>query len=521
MTAPLTLAQLLSELVTGVIFGSEQVVIDHITEDSRAVRPGSLFVARKGEKSDGRKFVGDAVRRGASAVLCQSGDGVEESPRLEVPDLLEAWARLAQAISGWPARRLKVVGITGTNGKTTVASLVAQALSHLGQTVARSGTLGFYLGDEKIADSLTTPMPDQLAALLSEAVQRGASYAILEVSSHALAQKRVAGLDFAVAAFTNLSQDHLDYHGTLEAYGAEKERLLSEYRPQASVVNLDDSWGRALYAKYAQTGGMLGVQCESTSTTGRSNSNAPVGPHEARLVAREPEWSAVGVRALVEDRAGSHLRSSTRLNSTLLGRHNLENLLVAWGVLRQLGFASQEIAPALGAASGVAGRFERCESEADDIVVVVDYAHTPDALGRALETLSSLAFSQISCVFGCGGDRDRSKRPLMGAEVARFAHRIFVTSDNPRTESPQAIVDDILPGLASAAMSPIVNLDRRSSIEQAVAEAQPGSCVLIAGKGHEDYQIIGTQVFSFDDRIEARRALTLRRAARAAGEKTR
>lgn len=489
MIVALTLEQLANHVPRSVVYGSSTSLIDGITEDSRKVRPGSLFVARNGEHSDGRKYVQMALAQGAAAILCEPADKLTVTPRLEVPDLRAAWGILAQKLYGDPSHHLKVVGITGTNGKTTVASLVAQALENLGHQVARAGTLGFYLGQEKISESLTTPMPDQLANMLALALERGTEYAIVEVSSHALAQKRTMGLSFEVTAFTNLSQDHLDYHGSLDAYGAEKERLFSDYAAKARVFNIDDQWGLTMSSRHENA-----ILVSTRSAAG------------ADLFATDIQFSAAGLRAVIHSKT-----ERVPLCSSLLGNHNLENLLVAWGILQNLGFEHRAIARGLEAATGVAGRLERCETELDDIVVVVDYAHTPDALKRVLETLGELNFTRLLCVFGCGGDRDRSKRPLMGRAVANAADELYVTSDNPRTEEPRAIIDDILSGLGEAKSSVHVEPDRRSSIEQAILDAPLGACVLIAGKGHEDYQLIGSQVLAFDDRVEARRALEKRR----------
>lgn len=487
-----TIAQLLETIPGARAFGATDVVISDITDDSRRVRSGSLFVARRGDASDGRIYAPTALAQGAACVLCQKSDGVEVEPRIEVPDLREAWGLFSHKLFGQPCRTLRAVGITGTNGKTTVTSLVAQALEYLGQKTARAGTLGFFVGEQKLSDSLTTPMPDQLARMLAQAITHGARYAIVEVSSHALNQKRTAGMEFAVTAFTNLTQDHLDYHGTLAVYAAEKERLFSEYPSQGQVFNLDDPTGRAWYARYHAARATCGVAASAQD--------------DAQIFAERAQFGPEGIVATLDVNGSRHV-----LRSPLLGRHNLENLLVALGILVQLGQEVSLAVDALGHARGVAGRLERCESAADDIVVVVDYAHTPDALRRVLSTLKELRFTQLSCVFGCGGDRDRTKRPLMGQAVAEAADRVFVTSDNPRTEAPDSIILDILPGLARTKSPAQVEVDRRTSIERAILSAAPGGCVLIAGKGHEDYQIIGKQVFPFDDRQEARRALLMRR----------
>lgn len=470
------------------LFGDGATIVEGITEDSRRVGCRTLFVARRGEKVDGARFIPGAMKAGASAVLCSAGGGVDIEPRLEVSDVRRAWGVCAHKLYRNPSDALTPVGITGTNGKTTVAFLVEQALSYLGVPTGRLGTLGFFLNGEKIEDSLTTPQPDQLARCFARVRDAGGRAVVLEVSSHALDQQRTAGVRFAVVAFTNLSLDHLDYHGTMEEYARAKGRLFREGDPSTRVLNIDDAFGQVLASEFPEA--------VTVSVSGKN----------ARVAAVCAEFHRKGLDAVI--RSGA---TSVELSSPLLGRHNLENLLVSWGVLLALGHQTNVIAEALGRAEGVPGRLERCDEEGDDIVVVVDYAHTPDALDRALSSLVELDFEEIVCVFGCGGDRDRTKRPKMGEAAARHSDRVFVTSDNPRTEDPVAIINEILPGLSGGTARPTVLVDRRSAIEEAVRSARSGGVVLIAGKGHEDYQLVGDQVLSFDDRVEARRALALRR----------
>lgn len=483
------------------------VLVEHVTEDSRRVRAGSLFVARRGEQVDGTRFIPGAVGAGATALLVEEGTlDKQQLPCLFVDDLRRAWGLAAHLIWGQPSARLKMVGVTGTNGKTTVASLVTSALRGLGQSVVQGGTLGFFLDERRLGDSLTTPMPDQLAARLAEAVAAGANYGVLEASSHALEQQRTAGIQWDAVGFSNLSQDHLDYHGTMEAY-FESKSLLFVGRGDQAVINVDNSWGRRLAERHPEA-----IQVASTAPLGpASGAAAP-----AFLRADAAHFSERGIAARLVSRD-----AQAELNSPLLGRHNLENLLLATGLLLRLGFSLEEAVLGLETAPGVPGRLERCEAPQDDVVVLVDYAHTPDALSRVLATLQELCFADIVCVFGCGGDRDRTKRPLMGAAAAEGATRLYVTSDNPRSEQPEAILRDILPGLGGAQARAVVEVDRRRAIEQAVCEARPGACVLIAGKGHEDYQLVGDQVLHFDDRNEARRALVLRRSLIQRGPSTR
>lgn len=495
-TLPRPTALRLDELVEtlaecgATLIGDGNVVVSSITEDSRCAAPNTLFVARRGGKVDGTHFVEQAMAAGASAVLCVPSDGIQAEPRVEVSDVRRAWGIAAHQLYGRPSEALTAIGITGTNGKTTVAYLVDQALLQLGISSGRLGTLGFFLNGEKLEDSLTTPQPDQLARSFAHVRDSGGRALVMEVSSHALDQQRTAGVRFSVAALTNLSLDHLDYHGSMEEYARAKGRLFREGHPGARVINVDDAFGRALCAEFPDA---IRVSAEG---------------RDAEITAVTADFHRTGLAAQV--RSGKEV---CELSSPLLGRHNLENLLVSWGILTALGHIPATIAAALQHAVGVPGRLQRCDEEDDDVVVVVDYAHTPDALDRALRSLVALEFEEVVCVFGCGGDRDKSKRPLMGRAASEHADKIYVTSDNPRSEDPAAIIDEILPGLVDARTAPVLEVDRRRAIETAVRSAKPGSVILIAGKGHEDYQLVGDQVLSFDDRVEARRALALRRVS--------
>jgi UDP-N-acetylmuramoyl-L-alanyl-D-glutamate--2,6-diaminopimelate ligase len=410
-----------------------------------------------------------------------------------VRDVRRATAFAAELVYGQPSRALALVGVTGTNGKTTTAILVEHALATLGRKPARLGTLGFSFGKTREPGALTTPEADDISRLLSSVVANGATHFVMEASSHALAQGRVDALGFDVAAFTNLSQDHLDFHPSMEAYGASKVRLFTELRPRVSVVNVDDDFGKTL-AKRAH-GDII--------TTGRSRA-ARVRPVTVTVDDR-------GIRGSIITPRGTGV-----FDSRLVGEHNLENLLVALGILVGLGFDAEAACAALGSAPQVPGRLERCDDDRDDIRVLVDYAHTPDALERVLAAVRRVTEGELVCVFGCGGDRDPDKRPKMGAAVAGGASRAIVTSDNPRSEDPQAIVRAIEPGFAGAMTPYTVELDRALAIEKAVLTARAGDAVLIAGKGHETEQIIGAERRPFDDRVEARRALERRRNSRGA-----
>jgi len=471
--------------------GDAAVRVTGVRQDSRQIEPGELFCARVGKAQSGADFVAEAVRRGAAALLVEAGMALPpvSLPVIEVSDARRGLALAAELVYGHPSRSLALVGITGTNGKTTTTLLVDHALRTLGFQPARLGTLGFAFGDETDAGSLTTPEADAVSRALRSVVERGGTHFTMEVSSHALSLARVDGLRFRVAAFSNLSQDHLDFYGSMSEYGAAKARLFDALTPECAVINLDDAFGRVL----------AGHPHARLVTTGRA-ADASVRVVEATLDAR-------GITARIATPAGE-----VALRSSLLGEHNLENLLLALGILHALGLDVRDSAAALGSAPPVPGRLERCDEDGDDIRVLVDYAHTPDALERVLAALARVTPGAVSCVFGCGGDRDPDKRPKMGAAVGRGAARAILTSDNPRSEDPAAIAAAVEVGLRAGGIPYEVELDRARAIERAVLAAAPGDSVLLAGKGHETYQLIGRETRAFDDRVEARRALALRRA---------
>jgi len=488
-----SLAELAKELTLFApeLEGNAGVRVRGVRQDSRAIRPGDLFCARTGGRLDGAAFVADAVARGAVAVLAERGRDLPAAsvPVLRVSDSRRAIGVAAECVYGHPSRSLALVGVTGTNGKTTTTALIEHALRTLGARPGRLGTLGFAFGDQKDEGSLTTPEADDVSRTLASVVNRGGTHFVMEVSSHALSLSRVDALSFRVAAFTNLSQDHLDFYPSMAEYGAAKARLFADLRPQSAVINVDDAFGAALAERHR--GPLI--------TTGRSPA--------ATLRVLEAALDVRGITARVATPAGGEVT----LRSRLLGEHNLENLSTALGVLIALGFEPDLAADALTAAPQVPGRLERCDEDIDPVRVLVDYAHTPDALERVLATLRRVTAGELVCVFGCGGDRDPKKRPLMGAAAARGADRVVVTSDNPRSEDPAAIVRDIEPGLGQGTARAVVELDRERAIELAIDEAAPGATVLVAGKGHETYQIIGSERRAFDDRVVARKALVVRR----------
>ncbi len=487
----LALGALVERGIARSLRGDGSTLVRDVRHDSRQVVPGDLFVAIPGEKLDGARFVADAIARGAAAVAAEADLDVAV-PTLRVDDARRALALAAHAVHGDPTARLTSIGVTGTNGKTTTTWIVDEALRARGARPALVGTVETRGPGFSAPSAFTTPEADDLARFADRMVQAGATHFVMEVSSHALALFRADGIRFEVAAFTNLTQDHLDFHGTMDAYRQAKERLFVALRPRNAVINVDDPAGAAIAARIDR--GVTRVL-----TVGRTSPDAGL---------RVTEWtmSRAGLRASIAQEG----QPPMALTSPMVGAHNLDNLLLAAGILRAIGASAREIEAALSEVRGAPGRLERVD-DPRDVAVFVDYAHTPDAVAKALDALRPITPGRLFVVFGCGGDRDRAKRPLMGEAAARRADVCIVTSDNPRTEDPRSIVDMILPGVGSAKES-LVEVDRRAAIGLALSRARAGDTVLIAGKGHEDYQILGTTKIHFDDREEARAAI-----ARAAG----
>lgn len=488
------------------VAGDDSVFVTDVQHDSRRVNPGDLFVARRGARSDGTKHAAEAVARGALAVLAEAPLDVPV-PTLVSVDVDRAMAAASSAVWAHPTWSLDVVGITGTNGKTTTAWLLEHALNALGAPCGLLGTVLSRFGGMQWDATHTTPESDELTRRLAAMRDRGATHAVMEASSHALAQARVEAVRFRVAVFTNLTQDHLDFHQTLDAYVAAKRRLFVDLAPGDAVLNVDDAVGRAFAAE------VPGAWTYSA------------GDREATLRVVEGGATATGTLATVATPEGP-----VTLRSPLLGAHNVENLLAALGALGALGYPLARAAEALAGAAGAPGRLEsvRVQGESPGFDVLVDYAHTPDALERVLATLRKTTRGRIVCVFGCGGDRDRTKRPRMGEAVARGADLALLTSDNPRSEEPAAILDDVRPGLLAGGMREVTGerpsagefaavVDRRSAIAAAVALAAAGDVVLIAGKGHESYQEVRGVRSPFDDGHEARVAMTARAQTRRGG----
>ena len=491
-SAPLTLRELgmrLSALSPRLV-GDAELRVSSLFQDSRKVVPGALFAARAGAKHAGLGFWEAAAQAGAVALLRAPGSPeVEHVPGIEVADVPRAIGLAAEAVYGDPSRKLGVVGITGTNGKTTTAWLTALSLNRAGASAGRLGKLGFTFQGAEDPGGLTTPEADEVSRRAHEIFAGGGTHLVMEVSSHALAQARVDALTFAVAAFSNLTQDHLDYHADMHAYAEAKRRLFDDLAPRARVINVDDVFGRRLADQY-------------TALTVSSRGPADICAEDVRLTG-----DGIAARLSVHGR-------SLPFASRLVGWHNLDNALLALGIVDALGLPLEQAVLALEEQSGVPGRFERCDAPGDDIAVLVDYAHTPGALERVLLAARELPHDELICVFGCGGDRDAKKRPQMGAVVGRFATRSIVTNDNPRSEDPEHIASAICAGLDSEGADYEVIFDRARAIDRAVLGAAPGDVVVIAGKGHEPYQIMGDRTLAFDDRNEARRALALRRLER-------
>ncbi|HEX8633253.1 MAG TPA: UDP-N-acetylmuramoyl-L-alanyl-D-glutamate--2,6-diaminopimelate ligase [Pyrinomonadaceae bacterium] len=472
-------------------------VVSDVTHDSREARPGSLFVAIRGAKLDAHSFVARVMAGGALGVISERARPSDfEGAWIEVADARVALARAAAEVQGHPSRELKLVGITGTNGKTTTAHLLAAVCEAAGERVAVLGTVGYRIGDEQFKAEHTTPEASAVQRFLRRAVGAGCTVAVMESSSQALDLRRCDALAYEVAVFTNLTQDHLDYHGTMEDYFEAKRRLFDGRLgapPRVSIINADDSYGVRLAAELRRGGARVITFALDA---------------EADVRARDVEYTLDGMRFTLGAPG-----AESAVNSPLVGRPHISNMLAAAACGLALGYDLALMARAFATCAGAPGRFERVGHEAGDFAVVVDYAHTDDALRNVLSTARDVVArgGRVITVFGCGGDRDRTKRAPMGEAAASLSDIVILTSDNPRTEDPETILADTEVGLRRVAGKSYVKLaDRREAIFRAVAEARAGDVVVIAGKGHEDYQIIGTETIRFDDRQVAREALAAR-----------
>ena len=474
-----------------ILHGGALLDVAGLAYDSRKVERGFVFAALRGVHADGLQYVAAAKRKGAVAVLSDRAPQ-EDLPWVEAEDPRAALADLAAAHCGRPAERLRLAGITGTNGKTTTAFLVDAGLRRAGHVTGLLGTVENRIAGRAKAASLTTPESLDLQLLLREMVDEGVSHASLEASSHALVQERLRGLLFHAAVFTNLTRDHLDYHKTFEDYFEAKRLLFTRHlHPDGvAVVNADDEHGRRL-------AGLLGAR---SRTFGIDT--------DAFYRATDLEISTQGLRFRCVSPGGE-----AEIQSPLVGRFNVSNLLGAYGALLALGLSPKDAAAGVSSLNGVPGRMERVDA-GPAFTVLVDYAHTDDALRNVLETIRSLAPARVISVFGCGGDRDRTKRPLMGAVAAQRSDLVIATSDNPRTEPPESILAEIEQGLRQFATPYKLIVDRRDAIEAALLAAQPGDVVLIAGKGHETTQTIRDRKLPFDDRLVAQEILRNARGGR-------
>jgi UDP-N-acetylmuramoyl-L-alanyl-D-glutamate--2,6-diaminopimelate ligase len=476
---------------------SDAQIVD-LAIDSRDVRAGSLFLALRGTKSHGLEHAADAAARGASAVLWEPAAGIQP-PSLAgqpfaapVPNLRRLAGRIADRFFQWPSSQMRIVGITGTNGKTTCAYLITQCLERLGRPAAYMGTLGWGFLGRLETPTHTTPDAVSVHRSLARLKSQGVREVAMEVSSHALDQGRVDGVRFHSAAFTNLSRDHLDYHSSMQAYAEAKARLFSGQDLEQAIINVGDPFGRELAHKLMGGAPLTAVWI---------GSRADAWLAERFLEAREVRLDLHGISLDIEGSSGE-----ITLSTKLLGRFNAENVLVVLGCLLALGVPLAQAAAALGACSAPPGRMEVVEAPAPGKpLAVIDYAHTPDALAKALTALREHCRGALWCVFGCGGDRDAGKRPIMGSIADELADQIIVTDDNPRSEDPQEIIREITRGIRTQRARVIP--DRAAAIAAALNRAGSTDIVLIAGKGHEDYQIYGATRRSFSDRTEAQKIL--------------
>jgi UDP-N-acetylmuramoyl-L-alanyl-D-glutamate--2,6-diaminopimelate ligase len=487
-----TLAQLLQGIAV-----APDMPISGIASDSRLVRSGDLFLACGGTTSHGLDYADDVIRAGAAAIAWDTSSttalpAFEGVVAIPVAGLADYIGEIANRFYGFPSKEMQVVGVTGTNGKTTVAWLIAQCLERLGQPCAYIGTLGSGLGEIDGGDGMTTPAAVELHGRFAEFRDAGAVGTAIEVSSHALAQNRVAGVDFDTVLFTNLSRDHLDYHGDMASYAETKARLFLDGNPTHRVINVDSEFGTELAKRCGQ----------SVVTVATNMQRAADGEF------------FVTVTSLVATEVGSHIGihsswGDSEFTLPLAGQFNVENAAIVLAYLLQHGVSMDAACMALSQAEAPPGRLQRLQSVPNLPTVYIDYAHTPAALEVVLEALREHCTGKLWCVFGCGGDRDAGKRPQMGQAAERLADQVVITNDNPRSESPARIVTDIVAGLSNADDVTAIE-DRAAAIAWAIAAAEAEDIVLLAGKGHEDYQLIGDQRLNFSDYAVASVNLDLR-----------
>lgn len=473
----------------------EPISLLDMTLDSRSVKNGCLFVAIKGHSVDGRQFIPQAISKGAVAVLseCEEKDQhlqvrrENNVPVIDYFNLSADLSHLADIFYQQPSQKLRLIGITGTNGKTTISQLLAQWTQILGKKSAVMGTIGNGLFGAVKPAANTTGSALEVQANLADFVAQGADFAAIEVSSHGLVQKRVEALQFEAVVFTNLSRDHLDYHGTMEEYAAAKKRLFSELKSQHQVINGDNEIGAQWLSELPNA---VAVSCDPNFNTAHKT------------------WLKVTALSFHSQGAKIHFSSSWGdgyFNSPLIGAFNVSNLMLVTATLLSLGYPLSDLERTVSGLTGVCGRMEMIATE-NKATVIVDYAHTPDALEKALQAARIHCDGKLWCIFGCGGDRDSGKRPLMAKIAEQLADKVIATDDNPRTENPTQIMADILAGFDTSQNVQIIH-DREQAIRTAIESAVKNDVILIAGKGHEDYQIIGTEKRYFSDQETAKKYL--------------
>lgn len=471
--------------------GSMDVEIKGIAYDSRRVAPGDIFIAIKGAGADGHAFIPSAITKGAAAVVYEGTKALALSvPSVRVSSSREAMAFIADNFYGHPSHKLKVVGVTGTNGKTTTTRIIKAIIDASGGNAGLIGTINYVIGQETLPSAHTTPESPDFQALLARMLDRGCTHAVAEVSSHALEQHRVDRTKFRVSVFTNLTRDHLDYHGTMQEYFSAKTRLFTYMLRGPAVINIDDPYGRSLFAL---------VAAGEVITYGIEMGHADLRAMDIKCSARETTMKV------------SYLDSVHEIATPLVGMVNVYNALAAIGAALALGIGWDEIVRGLSSMPQVPGRFERVEA-GQGFLCVVDYAHTEDALERLLHTARQITSGRVITVFGCGGDRDRGKRPAMGSAATTISDMTIITSDNPRSEDPMAIITEITKGAKGEAYRVVP--DRERAICEAIDAALDGDTVIIAGKGHEDYQEIKGVRHNFSDTEAARECIAARMAKR-------
>ena len=472
------LTELLADIIYDTALGDMEIT--DVTCDSRKVKPGSLFVCIAGEKFDGHDHAGESLTKGAVAVVCERDLGLQE--QILTDNTRKAYGTICCNYFGNPARRLKLIGVTGTNGKTTVTTLIKNILSSCGIKTGLIGTIQNEIGDTVLPTDKTTPDAYDLQKLFLRMAEEGCEYVVMEVSSHALDQYRIGNIHYDVAVFTNLTQDHLDYHKTMENYFNAKKRLFEI--ADVGVINVDDIYGRQL---------SLIAKCHVVTCS---------------LVNDKADFFATNITCSPSG-VSFHFECNnilSKINFAMPGMYSVQNALAAAAVCREVGISLERIAETLNHTKGVKGRSEIIDT-GRDFSVICDYAHTPDGLKNILPSIKKFTTGRLITLFGCGGNRDAGKRPIMGEVAAEYSDFLIVTSDNPRLEDPLAIINDILPGVKKHQTEYVVVPNRKEAIFYAVQHAQPGDVVVLAGKGHEDYQVLGNEKIHFDEREIVQEAL--------------